>query len=371
MTTRAVARADALTKAANKLPWGDSRHDPARLGGGTPPVYQKPFPDSEFGARAAGLREGIGFLQRSLDCHQMMPHAVYGHPPVDLAEAPHDAVQFSPLVVDSARIEDIADATLDGATVFAPAGTIERRYILAHVLRALAPGARLIALAPKDRGGTRLGKELAGFGCPASDQPRRHHRICTATRPAGVTGLEAAIDEGGPRHIDNLALCTQPGVFSWDRLDPGTALLMSRLPALKGKGADLGSGLGLLGRAVLASAAVTEITLIDLDRRAIEMARRNVSDPRARIVWGDLRWKAIPSGLDFAVSNPPFHDGGAEDQALGKSFIQRAAEALRPGGALWLVANAHLPYEATLRELFRSVTTVAQEGGYKVFEARK
>ncbi len=71
------------------------------------------------------------------------------------------------------------------------------------------------------------------------------------------------------------------------------------------------------------------------------------------------------------MSNPPFHDGGAEDQALGKIFIQRAADSLRSGGTLWLVANAHLPYEATLRERFRSVETVAQEGGYKVFEARR
>ena len=301
-----------------------------------------------------------------------MSHAVYGLPPVDLAETPEAALQVSPVIVGSSRLEDVADASLVGATVYAPAGTIERRYVLAHALRALAPGARLTALAPKDRGGARLAKELSGFGCAPSDSPKRHHRICTVTRPAEPAGLGVAIDEGGPRHIDNLALCTQPGVFSWDRLDPGTALLMSRLPPLKGRGIDLGCGLGLLGRAVLGSSAVTEMTLIDLDRRAIEMAKRNVSDPRARIVWGDLRAAAgLPTGLDFAVSNPPFHDGGAEDQALGKIFIQRAADALRSGGTLWLVANAHLPYEATLRERFRAVETVAQEGGYKLFEAKR
>ena len=301
-----------------------------------------------------------------------MSHAVYGLPPVDLAETPDAALQVSPVIVGSSRLEDVADASLAGATVYAPAGTIERRYVLAHALRALAPGARLTALAPKDRGGARLAKELAGFGCVPSDMPKRHHRICTVARPPEPAGLGVAIDEGGPRHIDNLALCTQPGIFSWDRLDPGTALLMHRLPALKGRGVDLGCGLGLLGRAVLGSSAVTEIILIDLDRRAIEMAKRNVSDPRARIVWGDLRAASgLPTGLDFAVSNPPFHDGGAEDQALGKIFIQRAADSLRSGGTLWLVANAHLPYEATLRERFRSVETVAQEGGYKVFEARR
>ncbi len=301
-----------------------------------------------------------------------MSHAVYGLPPVDLAETPEAALQVSPVIVGSSRLEDVADASLSGAIVYAPAGTIERRYVLAHALRALAPGARLTALAPKDRGGARLAKELSGFGCAPSDSPKRHHRICIATRPPEPAGLGVAIDEGGPRHIDNLALCTQPGIFSWDRLDPGTALLMGRLPPLKGRGVDLGCGLGLLGRAVLGSSAVTEITLIDLDRRAIEMAKRNISDPRAKIVWADLRAATgMPTGLDFAVSNPPFHDGGAEDQALGKAFIQRAAESLRSGGTLWLVANAHLPYEATLRERFRAVETVAQEGGYKVFEAKR
>ena len=301
-----------------------------------------------------------------------MHHAVYGLPPADLAEVPDGAVQVSPLIPGAARLEDIACASLDGATVLAPPGTLERRYALALALRALAPGGRLVALAPKDRGGARLAKELAGFGCAVADAPRRHHRICTLARPEAPADLDGAIEAGGPRHIDNLALCSQPGVFSWDRLDPGTALLLANLPPLKGRGADLGCGVGPLARAVLGSDAVTGLTLVDLDRRAVAMAHRNVSDPRATIVWGDIRAPgAVPDKLDFVVTNPPFHDGGAEDQALGRVFIARAGEALRTGGALWLVANAHLPYEATLRERFRAVATVAQAHGYRVYEARK
>ena len=67
--------------------------------------------------------------------------------------------------------------------------------------------------------------------------------------------------------------------------------------------------------------------------------------------------------------NPPFHDGGAEDKALGQNFIRRAASALRKGGTLWLVANRHLPYEAVLGEHFRRVTAKADAGGYKIHEA--
>ena len=185
-------------------------------------------------------------------------------------------------------------------------------------------------------------------------------------------GIEPAIAGGAPRHIDNLALCTQPGIFSWDRLDPGSALLLRHLPALSGRGADLGCGLGILARAALKSEKVAALALVDIDRRAIEMARRNVGEARASFHWADLRGsESALSGLDFVVTNPPFHDGGAEDQALGRTFIARAAAALRPGGTLHLVANAHLPYEAPLRAAFRTVTPTVTEGGYKLFEARK
>ena len=297
---------------------------------------------------------------------------VYGLPPAELAEADAGARQVSPLIPGSDRLEDVAPGTLAHATVLAPSGTIERRYVLALTLRALAPGASLVALAPKERGGARLGKELRGFGATVAEEPRRHHRICTLTRPAAPTGLDAAVAAGGPRHVDNLGLCTQPGIFSWDRLDPGSALLIAHLPALKGRGADLGCGLGVLAGAALRSASVTEMVLIDIDRRAVEMARRNVADARARVIWGDVRGSDPGlARLDFVVMNPPFHDGGGEDQALGKGFIARAAEALRPGGTLWLTANAHLPYEAPLRAAFRTVETVAAAGGYKLFEARK
>ncbi|MCJ2135478.1 class I SAM-dependent methyltransferase [Methylobacterium sp. J-026] len=301
-----------------------------------------------------------------------MRHAVYGLPPVDLAEVPGDAVQVSPLIPGASRLEDLTENSLDTATILAPPGTVERRYVLAQVLRALGPGGRMIALAPKDKGGTRLAKELGTFGCAAADQPRRHHRICVADRPPEPAGIAEAIDAGAPRHVDNLALCTQPGIFSWDRLDPGTALLLSTLPALKGRGADFGCGLGILARAVLSSEAVTAMTLVEIDRRAVEMARRNVADPRATILWADIRTPGLELGdLNFVVTNPPFHEGGAEDQALGRAFIARAVEALRPGGTLWLVANAHLPYEAPLRAAFRTVAVATQANGYRVYEARR
>ena len=296
--------------------------------------------------------------------------AVYATPSPVLAETPPGALQVSPLLPGSAPLEAFGEGQLTRLVMAAPAGVLERRYQLALGLRALRPGSELTVLAPKDKGGARLRKELEGFGCTVEESARRHHRICACLRPDTLTGVEPAITAGGARFIEALQLWSQPGVFSWDRIDPGSALLASSLPPLAGRGADFGCGLGYLARTVLASPGVSRLSLIDIDRRAVEAARHNVDDTRAELLWADIR-RAELGDLDFVVMNPPFHDGGGEDRALGQAFIQRAAAALRKDGVLWLVANRHLPYEAVLKDAFARVTSNAEQGGYKVFEARR
>jgi 16S rRNA (guanine1207-N2)-methyltransferase len=298
--------------------------------------------------------------------------AVYGFPLLDVVDVPGGAVQVSPLVAGSTDLADFADGSLDEIVIQAPAGVAERRYVLAQALRALKVEGRLTALAPKDRGGLRMNKELTAFGCTIGESAKRHQRICVALKPANLVGLDEAIADGAPRRLDGDGLWTQPGVFSWDRLDPGSALLLKSLPPLSGVGVDLGAGLGILAHGVLTSPKVTKLTLVDLDRRAVEAAKRNVNDPRVEVVWADARRGAeLATGLDFVVTNPPFHEAGSEDKGLGQAFITAAAAMLRKNGVLWIVANRHLPYEAVLNEAFKTVRPVADAGGFKVYEARK
>lgn len=298
--------------------------------------------------------------------------ALYGQADHDLAPSAPDAAQLSPLVVGSTDIASIPDESFTAVTVRAPAGAVERRFVLAQALRILAPGGRLTAFAPKDRGGLRLKKELEALGAEVGESARRHNRICVVVRPARIKDLAETIAAGAPRRISENGLWTQPGVFSWDRLDAGTNTLLQVLPEFSGAGADFGSGIGLLALSVLASKKVTKLTLVELDGRALEVSKRNVDDPRAAFVWGDVRHDAGGlKDLDFIVSNPPFHEGGGEDKTLGQAFIASAAGALRKGGVLWIVANRHLPYEAILAESFAKVRLVGEGGGYKVFEAKK
>jgi 16S rRNA (guanine1207-N2)-methyltransferase len=300
-----------------------------------------------------------------------MASAVYGAPPPELAEVPAEARQVSPLVPGAASLEDAPEGALDEIVIAAPPGALERRYVLALALRALKPGGRLLALAPKDRGGLRLKKELEAFGCEVGADGRRHYRLAACHRPHGLTGLTDAIAEGGPQIAPGLGLWSQPGLFSWDRPDPGTALLADHLEGLAGHGADLGCGVGVLALATLALPEVAGLTLVDIDRRAIAAARRNVEGPRAKVLQADLRDGAPLSGLDFVVMNPPFHAEGAQDHGLGQLFIRRAAAMVRRGGLCRLVANVALPYEAPMREAFGRTELLDQAQGYKVYEARK
>jgi len=301
-----------------------------------------------------------------------MTAILYGAPAPGLVDIPASAVQVSPLIVGSQDVAQLADASVDEAVVLAPGGVLERDYVLAQALRVLKPGALLLAFAPKDKGGSRLKKALEGFGAKVVEDARRHHRFCRVNRPAAPTGLAEAIAAGAPRVSPSLGAWTQPGVFSWDRLDAGSAALIERLPPLAGQGADLGCGVGLLAQRILASSAVTGLTCIDIDRRATACAEHNLDDPRARVLWADVRALGDRlSSLDFVVMNPPFHDGGTEDRELGVAFIRAAAATLKPGGVCWLVANRHLPYEAPLAAAFTSAQVRADAGGYKIFEARR
>ncbi|QTC90395.1 class I SAM-dependent methyltransferase [Brevundimonas goettingensis] len=295
---------------------------------------------------------------------------LYGRPPL-VFDPPGAATQTSPLIPGSTPLESLAPGSVDEIMIYAPPGVLERRYTLALALKALKVGGRLDVMAPKDKGGSRLKKELEAFGVEIGETAKAHHRRCVVIKPEAMTGVDAAIEAGAPRLVEGLEAWSQPGVFAWDRIDGGSALLAQVLPPMKGAGADLGCGYGALATVVLRSPAVTALKLVDTDRRAVEAAKRNVEDPRASFDWADVRTLDEGGDLDFIVMNPPFHDGGAEDRRLGQAFIRKAAGMLKKGGVLWLVANRHLPYESELKDAFKRVTPVGDGGGYKLFEAVK
>lgn len=178
-------------------------------------------------------------------------------------------------------------------------------------------------------------------------------------------------EPGACTDADGRLYRTLPGVFSADGIDPASELLAAALPAgLKGVAADLGAGWGYLAAQLLARApGLATLHLIESDARALDCARHNVTDPRARFHWADATQPLPRILVDVAIMNPPFHTGREARPQLGTAFIKAAAQMLKPTGQLWLVANRHLPYETTLDAAFRKITELPGAPGFKLFHA--
>lgn len=165
---------------------------------------------------------------------------------------------------------------------------------------------------------------------------------------------------------------TRPGVFSEDGVDRGSNLLGRRLPVRLGpRVADLGAGWGYLSALALGHDGVESVDLIEAEAAALDCARLNVTDDRARFHWADAREFSADASYDTVLCNPPFHTARKADTALGEAFIDAAASLLSPQGSLWLVANRHLPYEVSLRGAFASVEEVGSDPAFKIFHAAR
>lgn len=252
-------------------------------------------------------------------------------------------------------------------------------FLLAFVWSRLRPGGLLIAAAGNDAGGRRLMDDLSPHLPGVQSASKHKSRIVWAKRDTATAhALPADWLAGGVlRKHPVTGLWTRPGLFSWDRIDVGTATLLPLLPTgLTGIVADLGCGLGVIADHVLTtSPAVEKIICIDADARAIDAARKNLSTRHpsrvAEYHWADLSQQFTHGPVDHIVMNPPFHAEKATAIDLGRAFIGNAAGLLRSGGTLTMVANAHLPYEDILAEKFVSISRPHQGGGFKIIRAQR
>lgn len=166
------------------------------------------------------------------------------------------------------------------------------------------------------------------------------------------------------------AYTTVPGVFSADGIDPASAMLADHLPEKLGKCvADLGAGWGYLSARLLERENIRTVHLIEADSTALNCARTNITDARAQFHWADATTWQSPDRLDTVVINPPFHTERRANPALGRAFVVAAARLLAPPGQLWMVANRHLAYEATLAEAFSDVQEIAGDNRFKILRA--
>jgi len=171
-----------------------------------------------------------------------------------------------------------------------------------------------------------------------------------------------------------VTLLSDRGVFSKDRPDTGSLLLAKRakLPA-SGSVLDLGCGYGLLGIVAALNGPGLRVTFVDLNPRAVELARRNCERYRltgVELLCGDAPQVLGERRFDAILCNPPYRAGKAAVMAL----MQDAAQRLEPGGTLWIVGRTRQGIKTLARDIspwFSEVETVDISGGYRVIRCAK
>jgi 16S rRNA (guanine1207-N2)-methyltransferase len=167
------------------------------------------------------------------------------------------------------------------------------------------------------------------------------------------------------------SLVTAGGVFSADRLDPGTAVLLRKAPLptplASGPFLDLGCGYGPIACVLAVSAPAATVYAVDVNTRALELVRENAAalgaTDRIRAVTPD----EVPDGVTFQQiwSNPPIRVGKSDLHELLRRWLPRLA----PDGEAWLVVGRHLGADSLYQWLVDQgwqVTREASQKGYRV-----
>jgi 16S rRNA (guanine1207-N2)-methyltransferase len=208
-------------------------------------------------------------------------------------------------------------------------------------------------------------------------------RLIKMPRPTGI-GPEWANDPGiSPGSwiefdvetpVGRLHLYSLPGVFSADKLDKGTALLLEHLSITpETRLLDIGCGYGVIGLVgILMGAKWAD--MIDSNLMAVSACHQNLSTRlinNGQVMASDALDTVLNCRYSLVVSNPPFHSGHNVDYQMAKAFIQQAWQVLEPGGRLMLVTNQFIRYDSLIEAHFKQVQCLSDQAGYRILAASK
>lgn len=201
-----------------------------------------------------------------------------------------------------------------------------------------------------------MGSDHYFTAAPASPENLRKIRVSLAGRELEVT--------------------TAGGVFSPDRLDAGTAVLLANMPPVPPGGdlLDLGSGWGPVTLSMAMAAPHATVWAVDVNERALDLVRRNAGALGLTNVNASLP-DDVPEHVSFRTirSNPPIRVGKNELHGLLERWIPRLDER----SDAWLVVQRNLGADSLQRWIGStfhpgySVFRTATGKGYRILKVRK
>jgi 16S rRNA (guanine1207-N2)-methyltransferase len=185
----------------------------------------------------------------------------------------------------------------------------------------------------------------------------------------------------GGRHIIietirgiEIRLATEAGVFSRERVDVGTRLLIKQLAIEPSdRILDLGCGYGAVGVVAAKLAPEGQVTLIDINQRAVALAQENLKLnglTNTQALQGDGFTPVAGQQFDLIALNPPIRAGLRVIHPL----LEQAQKHLAPGGRFYLVGRTRqgvIRLAEKMKSVFGQVEEIAKGGGYRVYLSRR
>lgn len=172
----------------------------------------------------------------------------------------------------------------------------------------------------------------------------------------------------------SLRFVTDAGVFSRERIDFGSLLLIQTMQiATTANVLDVGCGYGPIGLTAAKLADQGKVTMIDINERAVDLARKNAernSVGNTEVLVSDLYEAVKDRQFDVILTNPPIRAG----KEVVHRIFSEGYQQLVDGGEMWIVIQKKQGAPSALKKLqetYRQVEEVERSKGYFIFRAQK
>jgi len=170
----------------------------------------------------------------------------------------------------------------------------------------------------------------------------------------------------------SLTIASLPGVFSQQKLDIGTALLLENLPtAMQGKVLDFGCGAGVISCFIGKKFPAAELFLLDVNALALTSAKKTLQlNNLSGEVFASNSLSNVTEKYQHIVSNPPFHQGIKTNYQASEYFLKGIKPYIAPHGNITIVANSFLQYLPIMQEHIGTTKRLINKQGFAIYHCQ-
>lgn len=171
---------------------------------------------------------------------------------------------------------------------------------------------------------------------------------------------------------ENIILNSDSGVFSKDRIDFGTNLLLNSIDDLSQFSSllDVGCGIGIIGISIAKKYSCIKVNMIDVNERAVQLTNENIELNKLNNCECFLSniYENVTSKYDVIITNPPIR--------AGKNVVHKIASDaklfLNQNGVFYAVVQKKQgadSFRKKLEEVYGNVEIINKDSGYIIFKS--